>query len=84
MKTFDEIFQKLHEALAAQTENLKKLGQVIINRDLNGIVRIVIDEKFEDDGEARKAIDDIVKSLAVYLESRLADKNTVIYEPYLD
>jgi hypothetical protein len=84
MKTFDEIFQKLHEALAAQTENLKKLGQVIINRDLNGIVRIVIDEKLEDDGEAKKAIDDIVKSLAVYLESRLADKNTVIYEPSLD
>jgi hypothetical protein len=84
MKTFDEILPKLQEALENQTENLEKVGRLIINRDLNGIVRLIIDEKFEDDGEAEKAIDDIVKSLAVYLESRLADKNTVIYESSLD
>jgi hypothetical protein len=84
MKTFDEILPKLQEALATQPGNLKKIGQLIINRDLNGIVRLVIDEKLEDDGDAKRAIDDIVKSLAAYLESRLADKNTVIYESSLD
>jgi hypothetical protein len=84
MKTFDEILPKIQVSLAAQTENLKNLDPVIINRDLNGIIRLVIDEKFEDDEEAKKAIDAIVTSLAVHLESRLADKNTVIYESSLE
>jgi hypothetical protein len=84
MKTFDEILPKLQEALENQTKNLEKVGRLIINRDLNGIVRLIVDEKFENDGEAEKAIDDIVRILSVHLESRLADKNIVIYESSLD
>jgi hypothetical protein len=83
MKTFDEILPKIQETLLTQGKNLEKIGQLIINRDLNGIVRLVIDENFENNGETKKSIDDIVKNLAIHLESRLADKNTVIYESSL-
>jgi hypothetical protein len=84
MKTFDEILKGLQAALTTQTRNIRKIGQLIVNRDLNGIVRLVVDEKIENDGEAKKALDDIVANLAIHLESRLADKNTVIYESSLD
>jgi MinD-like ATPase involved in chromosome partitioning or flagellar assembly len=84
MKTFDEILPVINEVLADHTDNLAKIGKLIINRDLNGIIRFVVDEKLEAKAEAKKAIDSIIKSLMLHLESRIADKNTVIYESSLD
>ena len=80
MKTFDEIIPAIHEALTDRAEDLKKIGKLIINRDLNGIVRLIVDEKCGDDAETKKALDAIEKSLSIHLDSRLAEKNTVIYE----
>jgi hypothetical protein len=84
MKTFNEIIPKLYESFVEQTENLSKIGKLIINRDLNGIVRLIVDGNLEHDAEAKQALDAIVKSLEVHLESRLAKKNTIIYESFLD
>jgi hypothetical protein len=84
MKTFDEILPKIQESLAGQDENLAKIGRLIINRDLNGIVRLIVDEELEDKAEAGSAIEAIVQSLRLHLESRLADKSPVIYESSLD
>jgi Mrp family chromosome partitioning ATPase len=84
MKTFDEILPKLQESLANQAENLAKIRRLIINRDLNGIIRLIVDEKPESKTESKNAIEAIVQSLTLHLESRLANKSTVIYESSLD
>jgi hypothetical protein len=84
MRTFDEILPKIQESLAGQAENLAKIERLIINRDLNGIIRLIMDEELEDRVEVGNAINGIVQSLRFHLESRLADKSPVIYESSLD
>ncbi|MDF3883649.1 ParA family protein [Cupriavidus basilensis] len=64
MSTFDQILPALSEVLHAQAENLKRLGPIVVNRDLNGRVRLVIDESVRDGAEARVALDAIAEALA--------------------
>lgn len=63
MSTFDQILPVISEVLHTQTTNLRKIGSVVVNRDLNGRVRLVVDEKTLDDAEAKAAIDAIVQAL---------------------
>ncbi|MFC7421048.1 KGGVGR-motif variant AAA ATPase [Iodobacter arcticus] len=63
MSTFDEILPAIKEILQAQTENLQKLGAIVINRDLNGRVRLVVNESIRDDTEANHALNSIVLEL---------------------
>ncbi|MBF0123922.1 MAG: ParA family protein [Magnetococcales bacterium] len=69
MTTFDQILPSIRGVLHAQLENLKKLERLVINRDLNGRVRLVVDEKVFDNTEARAALDAIVCALAECLGS---------------
>ena len=64
MSTFDEILPIVTEVLNGQAEHLNKLGPIVINRDLNGRVRLVVDEKIRDNGEAKVVLDAIVQALA--------------------
>ena len=63
MSTFDQILPAISEVLTAQTASLHKLGLVVINRDLNGRVRLVVNVKVRDDAEAWAALDAIVHAL---------------------
>ncbi|MDR0731370.1 MAG: P-loop NTPase [Treponema sp.] len=84
MKTFDEILPALQESLKEEAGNLAKIGKLIINRDLNGRIRLVVDKKIEDDTDAQKAMDAVACSIAGRLESRFPEKNSVLYEPSPD
>ncbi|MDR3343643.1 MAG: AAA family ATPase [Treponema sp.] len=84
MITFDEIIPEIKIVLQEQTENLKKIDRLIINRDLNGIVRLVVDEKFEDNAEVKEAIRLIGQRITAHLGPRFADKNNIMYESSLD
>jgi hypothetical protein len=80
MKTFDEILPALQESLKEETENLAKIGKLIINRDLNGFIRLVADERLTDDADAQSAMAAVVRSIAGRLEARFPQTNRVIYE----
>ncbi|MDR2746796.1 MAG: AAA family ATPase [Treponema sp.] len=80
MKTFDEIIPQLCELFADHAEKLSKIERLIVNRDLNGRVRFIVDEKFEGDVEAELTLNVIAGSLKHRLGARLADNNTIIYE----
>jgi hypothetical protein len=84
MKTFDEILPALQEALAGEAGNLAKIGKLIINRDLNGRVRLIAHEGLESDRDARQALSAVERKIAERLESRLPQTERVIYESSLD
>jgi len=81
MITFDAILPALSAALSEQSGNLAKIDRLVINRDLNGIIRLVVGEQNAVD---KSAINAIVQAFGVALGSRLAVTNPVIYESSLD
>ena len=64
MSTFDQILPSISEVLHAHAADLQKLGAIVVNRDLNGRVRLVVDEKVLDDAEAKASLDAIVQAFA--------------------
>ena len=44
MTTFDQILPRLKEILGQHTDRLETIGQLLINRDLNGRVRLIVSE----------------------------------------
>ena len=63
MSTFDQILPSITDVLHAHDADLKKLGAIVINRDLNGRVRLVVNENLCDDASAKAALDSIVSDL---------------------
>ena len=64
MTTFDQILPSIHEVLIVQKEHLHKLGPIIINRDLNGRVRLVLEEKLRDQSETAKLTAAIARAMS--------------------
>lgn len=81
MTTFDTILSTISKVFQIHSAELAKLGQVIINRDLNGRVRLILDEKIQDD----PAVDTIIQVLAEKLapHSYPADR-MALFEPSLE
>ena len=61
--TFDDILPIISAILSEQAANLEKLGAIIINRDLYGRVRLVVNEKIRNDTDATVALDSIARAL---------------------
>ncbi|MDR0894122.1 MAG: AAA family ATPase [Prevotellaceae bacterium] len=78
MKTFDEIIPAIKEVLAEKRAELVALNghRLIINRDLNGYVRILADESL--DGDIN--IQSIVDAIKIKLEGRVPDVMPVLYD----
>lgn len=53
MTTFDEILPKLTIVFQRHTAAMDRIQPVLVNRDLNGRVRLIVDAKWEEDQEAR-------------------------------
>lgn len=62
MTTFDEIIPKLVEIFQRQ-EDETAIRPVLINRDLNGRVRLIVDEKLKNDGRARDVLNKIAQDM---------------------
>lgn len=84
MKTFDEILPTIAEVFREMAEDVERLGPVVINRDLNGRVRLILEERARGDGEAGPC---------GRLSERLADilaphafeaEDMVLFEPSLE
>jgi hypothetical protein len=67
MSTFDEILPVVIDVLRSKAELLQKLVPLVVNRDLNGRVRLVLNKKLSDDAEAKT----ILEALAQTLSERL-------------
>lgn len=63
MIAFDDILPVVGETLNTYRRYLKILGPLVVNRDLNGRVRLVLDGKLEEIADAKQAIDTIVRAL---------------------
>lgn len=47
--TFDRILPTLREIFTDSGDALREIAPILINRDLNGRVRLIVDEKWESD-----------------------------------
>lgn len=84
MTTFDEILPTAREVLGSYGDLLARLQWLLINRDLNSRVRLIVPEAAEGDTNTR----DLVAGLAAELSLRLAPHNypvesAVLYEASL-
>ena len=85
MSTFDQILPIIREVLNSQEGDLEKLVPLIINRDLNGRVRLVLEEKLYDQAETARAIDAIVSAMSDRLGLHgFPVERTVLYESSLE
>lgn len=85
MMTFDKILPSIKKVLISFGEELKKLGPIVINRDLNGRVRLILEDKLQDQSNSI----DSVKKLAHKVSECLglhgfSAENIVFYEASLD
>ena len=62
MTTFDEIIPKLVE-IFQRHEDAANIRPVLINRDLNGRVRLIVDEKWKKDDRAMIVLDKIAQEM---------------------
>jgi hypothetical protein len=84
MKTFDEILPAINILLSNLSEDLGKIDKLLINRDLNGYIRLVVDAGLENNGSAKMAVEKIADSLASSLEERVPAESRIIYEDEID
>lgn len=64
MTTFDHILPQVTEALRAHAANLAAIGRIVVNRDLNGRVRLIVQEKIRMDRAAMPLIQSLAEDLA--------------------
>jgi hypothetical protein len=67
MTTFDQILPKLEGLFEKHCSGLARLGRVVVNRDLNGRIRIIVDKAVHTDPEA----EDVLKGLTAGLSEVL-------------
>jgi Mrp family chromosome partitioning ATPase len=80
MKTFDEILPEINTLLTHLSADLGKIDKLIINRDLNGYIRLIVDAMVEKNADAKAAVEKISDRLASSLETRIPAKSRIIYE----
>jgi cellulose biosynthesis protein BcsQ len=80
MKIFDEILPEINTLLTNMPEDLDKIDKLIINRDLNGYIRLIVDAAIENNGCAKTAVEKIADCLGSSLETRIPAKSRIVYE----
>ncbi len=56
MTTFDDMLPRLVEVFQRQNDDLVCIRPILVNRDLNGRVRLILDEKWESDTAAKEVL----------------------------
>lgn len=81
MTTFDEIIPKLVDIFQRQ-EDAVNIRPVLINRDLNGRVRLIVDEKWKKDDRAMIVLDKIAQEMKEALGPHAySAKQALLFEP---
>lgn len=63
MTTFDNILPKLLEIFRPHSAEIQRISPVYVNRDLNGRVRLIVEERWEADIQARISLDAIKQNM---------------------
>jgi hypothetical protein len=63
MSTFDQILPQIDQALRPHAENLASIGELVINRDLNGRVRLLVSESVRSNETSLKIVNAIAEKL---------------------
>jgi len=82
MKTFDDIIPEIKNVLQTHINDLKQLNKLVINRDLNGRIRFLVDANIPDN--LKIITEKIAQSIANVLDKRIPDIDRVFYEQDLD
>lgn len=79
MTTFDEILPKVTKILLPYSEEVKRIAPIYINRDLNGRVRLIVAEKWEEDAQAHTTLDSITQAMFEQLGAHAFPANQAIF-----
>ncbi len=85
MSTFDEILPDLTKIFYPFQEDVTKMKPVLVNRDLNGRVRLIVDEKWEENEHQHIVLDEMASKINEELGSHAYPaKQAVLFEPDID
>lgn len=85
MTTFDQIIPVLTDILWGYREKLAQIGAMIINRDLNGRVRLIVSETIQEDAVSRQLLTEIAGLMAAHLGPHaFPPEHAVLYEAHLE
>lgn len=85
MTTFDEILPNVAEVLRDHESSLATLGRLFINRDLNGRVRLIVDESVRTDEHAMQTLTSIANALPNRLGPHAhPTESAILYEADMD
>ncbi len=85
MSTFDEILPDLTKIFNPFQEDVTKMKPVLVNRDLNGRVRLIVDEKWEENEHQHIVLDEMASKINEELGSHAYPaKQAVLFEPDID
>lgn len=81
MTTFDQVLPRVREILIARRDDVEAIGEIIVNRDLNGRVRLIVPKAARDDANTLA----LVQVLSAELSESLgphgsADSHAVLFE----
>jgi len=82
MKTFDEIIPEIKKILQARHSDITQIDKLVINRDLNGRIRLLVNTKVSSD--IKSVLENIAQSIVDVLDARISDTDRVFYECDLD
>lgn len=81
MTTFDGLLPVVKNILHDYRATLEQIRPVIINRDLNGRVRLIVPAEYEENTDIRAGLDTMAKQLAVQLRAHaFAPEQMILFE----
>ena len=81
MTTFDTILPRLAEIFTGRAHELGGVRPILVNRDLNGRVRLIADEKWQDVPAARQTLASIARDIHEALGAHAyTTEDTVLFE----
>ena len=84
MTTFDEVLPKLALIFREHQADIATLNPILVNRDLNGRVRLIVDERLESEDQPLAALSRITRSMEIVLAPHAYPaKQAVIFESHL-
>ncbi|RCK77793.1 MAG: hypothetical protein OZSIB_2851 [Candidatus Ozemobacter sibiricus] len=85
MTTFDGILPHLREVLGSHRQTLEELDWFVVNRDLNGRVRLIVPEATASNPDVRARLEQLYAELARQIAPHHHSGGTgLLYEPDLD
>ncbi|WP_295436467.1 ArsA-related P-loop ATPase [uncultured Thiodictyon sp.] len=85
MSTFDRVLPEISIIFRKHAENVKRMAPMIVNRDLNGRVRLIVAETWQEDAAALTALDAITREMHDRLDPHaFAPDRAVLFEEKID